>query len=277
MRHAIALLALLPGVAVAEPHPFNVHDLVALQRITDPAASPDGKRVAFALRTTDLEANKGRTDLWMVGADGAGLRQLTFSPENESSPRFAPDGKSIYFLSTRGGTSAVWRLPLDGGEARKITDLHADVNAFVLSPDGHHYAFAGTRDGQTFVIKDGATLASHHEGGASTFAFSPDSQHLAYAAGNGLNWFVCVDGAPGAAFSALGATPIAFSPDSSRVAFAALTAQKTWRLIIGKDAGVQSKAYDAFLKGSHVAWRPDGTVVTIAIQKKVALRIEAKP
>ena len=137
-----ALLALALAAAPAAPHAFTVHDLVAMQRLSDPQPSPDGKQIAFVLRTTDLEANKGRTDLWMVGADGAGLRQLTFTPEGESSPRWAPDGKSIFFLSTRGGASAVWRLPLDGGEARKVSASPLDVNAFVLSPDGTKLAMA---------------------------------------------------------------------------------------------------------------------------------------
>ena len=91
------------------PHPFDVHDLVTL-RASPTRASPDGKQVAYVLRTTDLEANQGRTDLWLVGADGTGLRQLTTSPESESSPRWAPDGKALYFLSARGGPQQVWRL-----------------------------------------------------------------------------------------------------------------------------------------------------------------------
>ncbi|HEY3446554.1 MAG TPA: S9 family peptidase [Myxococcales bacterium] len=143
MRPALSLALLLAAGAAsaAEPHPFTVHDLVALQRISEPQPSPDGKQVVFVLRTTDLEANKGRSDLWMVGIDGAGLRQLTFSPEGESSPAWAPDGKSIYFLSSRGGgPSAVWRLPLDGGEARKVTQLALDVGSFLLSPDGKSLA-----------------------------------------------------------------------------------------------------------------------------------------
>lgn len=70
------------------------------------------------------------------------MRQLTFSPEGESSPRWAPDGRSLYFLSTRSGASAVWRLPLDGGEARMVTSLPLDVNSFVLSPDGKRLAVA---------------------------------------------------------------------------------------------------------------------------------------
>ena len=120
----LALAALLaaahPSPApAAEPRPFHVQDLVTLQRVSDPSPSPDGKWVAYVLRSTDLEANRGRTDLWVVGIDGKGARRLTSSPENESSPRWAPDGRSLYFLSARGGPQQVWRLRMDGAWRRR--------------------------------------------------------------------------------------------------------------------------------------------------------------
>jgi dipeptidyl aminopeptidase/acylaminoacyl peptidase len=131
------------ALPAAEPtHPFSVHDMLAMQRISSPSLSPDGRTVVFTLRTTDLEANKGRTDLWSVGADGSGLRQLTSNPAADGEGRWAADGKSIYFLSTRGGSSQVWRLPVDGGEAVQVTDLPLDVSNLVVSPDGKALAFS---------------------------------------------------------------------------------------------------------------------------------------
>ncbi|GMU36850.1 MAG: peptidase S9 [Phycisphaerae bacterium] len=120
----------------AAPRPFSVHDLVAFDRISDPVVSPDGSRAVFALRKTDLDANKGRTHLWTVKVDGSDLHQLTNQPESDSQPRWSPDGKSVYFLSSRSGSSQVWRIELSGGEAKQVTDLPLDVNGFVLSPDG---------------------------------------------------------------------------------------------------------------------------------------------
>lgn len=128
------------GAATAEP--FTVQDMLAMQRISDPQVSPDGSRVAFVLRTTDLEANRGRTDIWLVGTDGEGLRQLTTHEEGDSSPRWAPDGESLYFLSSRSGSSQVWRLRLAGGEPQQVTDLPLDVGNLTVSPDGARLAFS---------------------------------------------------------------------------------------------------------------------------------------
>jgi dipeptidyl aminopeptidase/acylaminoacyl peptidase len=137
----LAALAAWPALA-AEPHPFSVQDLVTLQRVSDPRPSPDGRWIAYVLRSTDLEANRGRTDIWVVGVDGAGARRLTASPENDSSPRWAPDGRSLYFLSARGGPQQVWRLRMDGGEAESVTSQPLDVTSFRLSPDGQRLAIS---------------------------------------------------------------------------------------------------------------------------------------
>ena len=136
-----ALVGLVPA-AFADSHPFTAEDLVTMARLSDPQVSPDGKSVAYVLRTTDLDANKGRTDLWLVALDGSEPRRLTTDPASDSSPRFAPDGKSLYFLSSRSGSSQVWRLPLDGGEAAQVTDLPLDVGNLLLSPDGTHLALS---------------------------------------------------------------------------------------------------------------------------------------
>ncbi|ATB27494.1 alpha/beta hydrolase family protein [Melittangium boletus] len=130
------------ALAAAPTHPYSVQDQVTMRRISDPSVSPDGKRIAFVLRTTDLEANRGRTDLWLVDADGRNPRQLTFSPESEGQPTWSPDGQSLFFLSSRGGSSQVFRLPLGGGEAQPVTKLPLDVGAFRLSRDGKRLAVA---------------------------------------------------------------------------------------------------------------------------------------
>ncbi len=128
--------------AAAATHPFSVHDMLAMLRISDPQVSPDGRQIVFVVRTTDLDANKGRTDLWIVSADGAGLRRLTSDPANDNNPRWAPDGRSIWFLSTRSGSSQVWKIALDGGEGEQVTREPLDVDALVVSPDGKHFALA---------------------------------------------------------------------------------------------------------------------------------------
>ena len=143
----LAALLLTVGAARAfaaapETHPFSIHDMLAMERIGEPQASPDGSRVAFTLRTTDREANRGRTDVWVVGTDGTGLRRMTSDSASDSSPRWSPDSKTIYFLSSRSGSSQVWRIAVSGGEPFQVTKLPLDVGGFIVAPDGQKLALS---------------------------------------------------------------------------------------------------------------------------------------
>lgn len=133
----------LPASSQAsETHPFTVHDMVAMQRLSEPSVSPDGRFIVFTVRTTDFEADTGRTDLWMVGIDGSGLRRMTTHPAADYSPQWSTDGKAIYFLSTRSGSAQVWKISKEGGEAVPVTQLPLDVNGFKVSPKGTHLLLA---------------------------------------------------------------------------------------------------------------------------------------
>ena len=135
------LIGIAQAAAADATHPFSVHDLLAMERISDHQVSPDGARIVFVVRTTDVDANKGRTDLWVVGVDGTGLRQLTTHPEADTNPRWSADGKAIYFVSSRSGSSQVWRIDPAGGEAAQITTEPLDVGNLVVSPDGRNIAY----------------------------------------------------------------------------------------------------------------------------------------
>jgi dipeptidyl aminopeptidase/acylaminoacyl peptidase len=143
----------LPGSAQVS-HPFSVEDMLAMERLSDPQVSPDGRWVAYVVRTTDLEANRGRTDVELAPLDGpaSAIRRLTTHPDADHSPRWLADGKSLLFLSTRSGSSQVWRLAIGGGEATQVTDFPLDVENLQLFEDGERIAFTME------VYPDAATL-----------------------------------------------------------------------------------------------------------------------
>lgn len=122
------------------PHPFSIHDMLAMDRISGVQVSPDAKTIVFTLRKTDLDANRGRTDLWLIGTDGKNLRRLTSDPAGDFDPLWSADGKTVYFLSTRSGSSQVWKISTGGGEAFQVTKFPLDINYLALSPDGANMA-----------------------------------------------------------------------------------------------------------------------------------------
>ncbi|MGO9933957.1 MAG: TolB family protein, partial [Steroidobacteraceae bacterium] len=143
-----------PAGAAAEPlQPFGVQDMVRMERISEVAVAPDGKRVAYTQRSTDMEANKGRTSIWLdTGKRGAAPLRLTDGSANASQAQWSMDGRFVYFLSNRGGTSQVWRLASGGGpgvatpgvatpgvatqvaDPTQVTNLPLDVGSFRVSP-----------------------------------------------------------------------------------------------------------------------------------------------
>jgi Tol biopolymer transport system component len=81
-----------------------------------PSWSPDGRTVAFDSRGQD-----GHWDIWTIGVDGSGLRQVTRNPADENMPSFSRDGRFLYFSSNRTGHDEVWRIAVAGGAEEQVT------------------------------------------------------------------------------------------------------------------------------------------------------------
>ncbi len=151
----ICLFLLLLAVSLAAPvrtavadapagptHPFSVHDMLAMDRVSSPQVSPDEQRVVFVVGHTDLERNRRRSDLWLVDTNGAGLRRLTAPNSGDSDPRWSPDGRWVFFLTSCSGSTQVWRIAVGGGEAEQVTRLPFEVGVFQLTPDGSRLVVA---------------------------------------------------------------------------------------------------------------------------------------
>jgi dipeptidyl aminopeptidase/acylaminoacyl peptidase len=140
-RGAFCLWAALAIPVVGWSAGLTATDLVMMDRLSEPQVSPEGDEIVFVRRRTDLRADRGLTDLWLVDVMGGSPRRLTDDPAGDSNPRWAPDGKSVYFLSQSSGSSQVWRVGVEGRAPRQVTDLPLDVGNLVVSPSGRYLAF----------------------------------------------------------------------------------------------------------------------------------------
>ncbi len=137
-----ALVRLLTLLAFASPafaaHSFHVEDMQKLSRVGGPKVSPDGQWVAFTVTRSDVAKNKTVTNIWMVAAEGGKPRQMTFAEQgSNNSLHWSPDGRYLYFVSTRADNKPqIFRLPVGGGEAEQVTKVPTGVEGYVLSPDG---------------------------------------------------------------------------------------------------------------------------------------------
>ena len=174
----------------------------------DPAASPDGRLVAFA------STREGISRIWIKQLQGGGEAPLTAGPDR--FPRFSPDGSSILFIRSDGTRRSAYRIALVGGEPRQLL---ADAYQADWSPDGARLAFLRVRPatsaGAGAPARSVSVVGSHElatgrerelyttEGRAlSALRVSPDGRTLAVVEGalinNSLSRLVLIDTASGA-------------------------------------------------------------------------------
>jgi TolB protein len=123
----------------------------------------------------------GRTDLYLVYADGSGLVQLTDLPGREYAPSWSPDGKQVLFASTVTYGSELFTLNVDSGEVVQLTSTVLHKTELTWAPDGAFLAFTqldSWNQGDIFVMAvDGSGMTNLTENPAHDCCpvWSPDS------------------------------------------------------------------------------------------------------
>ena len=122
-----------------------------------PAWSPDGRRLAY-VATVEPDLIWYATDhLAVVSAEDGDARVLTEALDrNVRSPRFAPDGRSVYFLLEDSAEQHLARIDPDGDDLRRPIDGSLAVNGYALGPQGTVVARVGrtTHPDELFVFDD---------------------------------------------------------------------------------------------------------------------------
>jgi dipeptidyl aminopeptidase/acylaminoacyl peptidase len=277
--------------------PFSIQDLVRLERISDVAVSPDGKRVTYTQRTTDMEANKGRTSIWLLDAAkrGAVPLRLIDGANNGSSSEWSKDGRFVYFLSNRSGSDQVWRVSASGtgprgemqvADATQVTNLPLDVGSFRVSPSADRILVsmevfldcadvACTKQRLDAVAHSAATGVLHQQlfmrhwdtwsdgRRSQVFAMALDAAGVAHGAPVNLTGGIA--DVPGKPFG--GREDFVFSPDGASVAFSVKAAAgEAWSTNfdiyqVPADGGAlpRNLTQDNKAWDAHPVFSPDGT------------------
>jgi Tol biopolymer transport system component len=201
----------------------------------DPALSPDGTTIAFA-HMQAIPAGKvieGTTcdQLFLVQANGTGMRPLTDCVAQDEGPAWSPDGTRIAFWSNRGGAFSIWVINADGTGMTKLTSGRSD-SAPAWSPDGTEIAFASSANPgeDIYVVEaDGTGLRrlTDDPGYEEHPVWSPDGNLIAFARSENADfaWDIWVMAADGTGHRQLtrwdgwDGDPV-WSPDGSQIAFA---------------------------------------------------------
>jgi dipeptidyl aminopeptidase/acylaminoacyl peptidase len=138
--HVVLALVALAGPPLAAQQHLTPELLWQLRRVSEPQLGPDGTKLIYNVRTTDLAANKGSGQIVLLDLRSGDRRQLTSAGSN-SNGRWSPDGSRVAFVSSRSGAPQIWTIAIDGGEATQVTNHAGGVANMAWSPTGAHFSF----------------------------------------------------------------------------------------------------------------------------------------
>jgi Tol biopolymer transport system component len=122
--------------------------------VAAPAVSADGQQIAFPAR------RQGFTRLYVMNADGSGVRRVRDDLDVRGAPAWSPDGQWIAVAANLDGQPALFKVPSRGGEPVLLAkDYSLDP---VWSPSGRFLVYSGADVGMTFSLKAVAADGGPH-------------------------------------------------------------------------------------------------------------------
>jgi Tol biopolymer transport system component len=220
-------------------------------------------------------------DIFVVNADGSGVRELAHDPATATGPVPSPGGESIAFTSTRDGNREVYVMAADGSAQRRVTQDPVSDIVHDWSPDGSELAIVSDRGGmpQIYAVRaDGRGVRQLTSGSVASDepAWSPDGRRVAFVRLREI-WVMAADGTgqrPLTNDPASAAGDPAWSPDGSKIAY--IRARQAFPFDIVSvntmnSDGMGIRTIATLSMTREPAWSPDGHRVALVTGANVYL------
>jgi Tol biopolymer transport system component len=229
---------------------------------TQPSWSPDGFQIVFAATADSFAPN----DLYVIGIDGSGLRQLTDWVGTDFNPTWSPDGRHIAFVSSRTNKIEIYVMDAMGNNLRQLTDNSRLGPGYVInptwSPDGTVIAYYSMRPehaGIYVVAADGGSERFLVGSGNPSFTWSPDGSQIAFLSVNDTIDLLDVDSGRRTPLKIPGVqTALAWLPDRNQIIFVSQRCNCAPEFYVLDLANGQERRFTRGPSDSYLlpAWRP---------------------
>ncbi|HQU99845.1 MAG TPA: prolyl oligopeptidase family serine peptidase, partial [Bacteroidia bacterium] len=136
----VIMLPFLIGSACAQT--LTPEILMSLKRVNEPRLSPDGSKILYQVRTMDVGANTGNTDIYIMDADGKNVKPLANTATNETSAKWIEQGNKIAYLTETGGETQLFEMLPDGGNKTQVTAHKGGITNYGYSKQGNYFWFS---------------------------------------------------------------------------------------------------------------------------------------